>query len=266
MMEENLQPTKSPEAVPWNIRDMVKAALVAIVVTIALGIALGIGMILLVGTTTLQDIASQHLTSTEMLQAIVDTLKTNGHLNIALTVMFIFMVLGEGAIPLGTWLFSVRKYRCRWEALGFRKFDIKNGLLLALIVTAIGIGISTGYEALLQALGWSTSSDIYMPFNTNGIGIALFAIIATVVAPLAEETFFRGFMFQGLKKRYGAGWGIFLSALLFSLAHMSPSGLVPIFILGLMLAWLFNKTQSIWPCIIVHCAYNSIALIFMIIS
>ena len=37
-------------------------------------------------------------------------------------------------------------------------------------------------------------------------------------------------------------------------------------ILGLMLAWLFNKTRSVWPCIIVHCAYNSIALIFMIIS
>jgi membrane protease YdiL (CAAX protease family) len=266
MMEENVQQNMIPEAVPWNIRDIIKAALMAIVVTIVLGIAMGIGMILLVDTTTLQDIASQHLTSTKMLQAIVDTLKANGHLNIALAVMFIFMVLGEGAIPLGTWLFSVRKYRCRWEALGFRKFDIKKGLLLALIITVIGIGISTGYEALLQALGWSTSSDIYMPFNANGIGIALFAIIAAVVAPLAEETFFRGFAFQGLKKRYGCGWGILLSALLFSLAHLSPSGLVPIFILGLMLAWLFNKTQSIWPCIIVHCAYNSIALIFMIIS
>ena len=266
MMEENLQQNQNPEAVPWSIGDIVKAALLAIVVTIVLGIALGIGMILLVGTTTLQDIASQHLTSTDMLQEIVDALKANGRLNIALAVMFMFMILGEGAIPLGTWLFSVRKYRCRWEALGFRKFDIKRGLLLALIITVIGIGISIGYEALLQALGWSTSSDIYMPFNANGIGIAFFAIIAAVVAPLAEETFFRGFAFQGLKKRYGQGWGIFLSALLFSLAHLSPSGLVPIFILGLMLAWLFNKTQSIWPCIIVHCAYNSIALLFMIIS
>jgi uncharacterized protein len=266
MMEENIQQNMIPEAIPWNIRDMVKAALVAIVVTIAIGIALGIGMILLVGTTTLQDIASQHLNSTEMLQTIVDTLEANGRLNITLAVMFIFMVLGEGAIPLGTWLFSIRKYRCKWEALGFRKFDIKKGLLLALAVTAIGIGISIGYEALLQKLEWGTSSDIYLPFNANGIGIAFFAIIAVVVAPLAEETFFRGFAFQGLKKRYGSGWGLFLSALLFSLAHLSPSGLVPIFVLGLMLAWLFNKTRSIWPCIIVHAAYNSIALIFMIIS
>ena len=266
MMEENIQQNTISESVPWAIGDIVKAALVAIVVTIVLGIAMGIGMILLIGTTSLQDIASQHLTTTEMLQEIVDVLKANGRLNITLVILFIFMVLGEGAIPLGTWLFSIRKYRCRWEALGFRKFNIKKGLLLALIITCISIGISIGYEALLQEFGWGTSSDIYLPFNANGIGIAFFAIIAAVVAPLAEETFFRGFAFQVIKKRYGCGWGIFLSALLFSLAHLSPSGLVPIFILGLMLAWLYNKTQSIWPCIIVHAAYNSIALIFMIIS
>jgi len=265
-MEENLQKNQSHEPIPWKIGDVVKAAIVAIVVTIALGTILGIGMILLIGTTTLQDIASQNLNSTEMLQAIVDTLKANGRLNIMLVMLFIFMALGEGTIPLGTWLFSVRKYRCRWENLGFRKFDIKKGLLLALIVTAIGIGISIGYEALLQELGWGTSSDIYLPFNTNGIGIALFAIIAIVVAPLAEETFFRGFLFQGVRKRLKFAWAAIISAAVFSVAHLSPSGLVPIFILGLMLAWLFNKTKSIWPCIIVHCAYNSIALIFMIIS
>ena len=266
MMQENLQQNTKTEAVPWTIGDIAKGALVAIAATVVMGIALGIGMILLIGTKSLQDIASQHLTTTEMLQEIVDVLKANGRLNITLVMLFIFMVLGEGAIPLGTWLFSVRKYRCRWEALGFRKFDVKKGLLLAVIVTAVGIGISAGYEALLQRLGWGTSTDIYLPFNANGIGIALFAITAVVVAPIAEETFFRSFMFQGIRKRLNFAWAAIISAAIFSLAHLSPSGLVPIFILGLMLAWLYNKTQSIWPCIIVHAAYNSIALIFMIIS
>jgi membrane protease YdiL (CAAX protease family) len=265
-LDIEVQQNMSPESVPWAIGDIVKAALVAIAITIVLGIALGIGMILLIGTANLQHIASQNLNSTGILQEIVDTLKDNGRLNITLVMLFIFMVLGEGAIPLGTWLFSVRKYRCRWEALGFRKFDVKKGLLLALIVTAIGVGISIGYEALLQELGWGTSSDIYLPFNANGIGIAFFAIIAAVVAPLAEETFFRGFLLQGIGKRLKFAWAAIISAAIFSLAHFSPSGLVPIFILGLMLAWLYNKTKSIWPCIVVHCAYNSIALIFMIIS
>jgi len=265
-MEDNLQPNQIPEAIPWTIRDIVKAVLVAIAITVVLGIIMGICLIALIGTTTLQDIASYHLDSDEILKVITGILVFNGQINIAVGIMFIFMTLGEGAIPLGAWFFSIRKYRCRWDALGFRKFDVKKGLLLAAAVTALGLAISIGYEELLEALGWGTSSGMFYPFTVNNLGITLFAITAAIVAPLAEETFFRGFAFQGLKKRFGSGWGIFLSALLFSLAHMSPSGLVPIFILGLMLAWLFNKTQSVWPCIIVHCAYNSIALIFMIIS
>jgi len=266
MMDENIQSKTNIEAIPWNIWDIAKAALVAVLITIVLGIILVIAMILLVDTKTLQDIAAQHLSSTDTLKAIVDTLKANGRLNIMLGVLFIFMVLGEGAIPLGTWLFSIRKYKCGWEALGFRKFDIKKGLLLSLAVTAVGIGISIGYEALLQALGWRTSSDLYLPFNANGVGIAFFFVIAAIVAPLAEETFFRGFLFQGVRKRLNFAWATIISAAIFAIGHFSPSGLVPIFILGLMLAWLFNTMKSIWPCIIVHCAYNSIALIFMIIS
>jgi membrane protease YdiL (CAAX protease family) len=266
MMEGNLQQNKSPEAVPWSIGDIAKGALVAIAATVVIGIALGICVIVLIGTTTLQDIASQHLTSTEFLKQIVDTLEANGRLNIALAVMFMFMILGEGAIPLGTWLFSVRKYRCKWEALGFRKFDVKKGLLLAIIITCIGLGIAIGYEALLGTSGTEDSYNVYSPFTANGIGIALFAITAVIVAPVAEETFFRGFMLQGIGKRLGYTWGTVISSALFALAHISPTNLVPIFILGLMLSWIYYKTKSIWPCIIVHAAYNSIALIFMIIS
>lgn len=266
MMESNLQQNTNTEAVPWTIGDIAKGALVAIAAAVAMGIALGICMIVLIGTANLQHIALQHLTSTEMLQAMVDILKANGRINITLVMLFIFMVLGEGAIPLGAWLFSVRKYRCRWEALGFRKFDIKKGLLLAIIITCIGLGISIGYEALLQRLGWGTSSDNYLFFNANGIGIAFFAITAAVVAPLAEETFFRGFMFAGIRKRIGFAWAAIISAAIFAIAHLSTESLVPIFLLGLMLAWLYHKTKSIWPCIIVHAAYNSIGVISMIKS
>ena len=266
MMEESLQQNKGPEAVPWSIGDIAKGAVVAIAAVVIIGIALGVCMIVLIGTTNLQDLASQHLTSAELLKQIVNTLEANGRLNIALIILFIFMILGEGAIPLGAWLFSVRKYRCRWEALGFKKFDIKKGLLLAIIITCIGLGIAIGYEALLGTSGTEDSYNIYSPFTANGIGIALFAITAVIVAPVAEETFFRGFMLQGIGKRLGYTWGTVISSALFALAHISPTNLVPIFILGLMLAWLYNKTKSIWPCIIVHCIYNSIALVFMIIS
>ena len=266
MMQENPQQNTIPDAVPWTIGDIVKGSLVAIAVMFAIAIVIGIGMILLVGMNDLQTLASQHLTSTELLKQIINNIEAKGRLNSTLAILFILMILGEGAIPLGAWLFSIRKYRCKWESLGFRKFDVKKGLLLAIAVIGIGIAISYGYEALLQRLGSDTSTDIYYPFNINGIGIAFFAIIAVLVAPIAEETFFRGFMFQGIKKRIGFPWAAIISAALFAIAHMSAESLVPIFLLGLMLAWLYHKTKSVWPCIIVHAAYNSIGVISMIKS
>ena len=124
-----------------------------------------------------------------------------------------------------------------------------------------------GYEVLIEHLGWGTSSnDMYSFLTTNNTGIAFFATTAAVVAPLAEETFFRGFLLQGIGKRLAFGWAAIISAAIFAVAHFSPSGLIPIFILGLMLAWLFNQTKSVWPCIIVHAAYNSIAVIIMVTS
>jgi membrane protease YdiL (CAAX protease family) len=266
MMQGNPQQNTNLEAVPWTIGDIVKGSLVAIGVMFAIAIVIGIGMILLVGMTDLQNIASQHLTSTELLKQIVNNIEAKGRLNSTLAILFVLMTLGEGAIPLGAWLFSIRKYRCKWESLGFRKFDVKKGLLLAIAIVGIGIAISYGYEVLLQRLGYDTSTDVSFPFSANGIGITFFAIIAVLVAPIAEETFFRGFMFQGIRKRIGFAWAAIISAAIFAIAHMSAESLVPIFFLGLMLAWLYHKTQSIWPCIIVHAAYNSIGVISMIKS
>jgi len=97
----------------------------------------------------------------------------------------------------------------------------------------------------------------------------MLSLLAVLVAPFAEEIFFRGFIFSGIGNRYGYGWGAILSALIFALVHVLTlwqlGVLVPIFLLGLLLAWLYMRTGSIWPCIFTHFAYNTIALLFVVI-
>lgn len=267
-MEENIQQNTTPEAIPWTISDIAKGALAAIGIAIAIGIVLGIPILIIMGTTdpqAMQDIAKQNLTQTEKLQQMLDILKAHGRFNITLILMFAMMMLGEAAIPLGAWLFSARKYHCGWSSLGFKKFDVKKGIGLAILVTVLGLAIAIGWTLLLQKCGIE-ATDTSAMFKGSGIGVALFAILAVFVAPFAEEPFFRGFMFQGIKKRLGFAGAAIISALLFAAAHMDFWNLAPIFILGLMLAWLFNKTQSIWPCILVHFAFNSISVISMVKS
>ena len=84
-------------------------------------------------------------------------------------------------------------------------------------------------------------------------------VFVVVVAPLVEELFFRGFLFQALRNSWGTVLGVAGSAFIFALIHFEFDKFVPLFILGVALAMLFQKTNSLWPCIALHAINNSLA-------
>ena len=96
-----------------------------------------------------------------------------------------------------------------------------------------------------------------------GIGIAIFAVMAIIVlAPIAEEIFFRGFFFAGLRKRWSLWPSALLSGAIFGLVHAptGPTAAIPLAGLGVGLAWLYNKTGSLYPSIFAHFLNNAIAI------
>jgi len=247
--------------ISWTVGDVVRGIAVAIGIVLVIAFGLGLVTVLLIGSGALEELASQDFTFAEF----INLLTREGVFQLWMVILLVGMVVGEGAMPFAAWLFSALKYRCGWRALGFRPFRVRRGLVLAALVVLIGLLISFLYDMLMSALGVEPSFAFPAEFTETGLGLAALAVIAVAVAPVAEETFFRGFLFTGIGNRYGYGWGAVVSALLFSLAHMQPGALLPIFILGLLLAWLYKRTGSIWPCIITHFAYNSLALLFMVI-
>ena len=172
-----------------------------------------------------------------------------------------------GFMLLAVWRLSVVKYRCGWDALGFRSLNVKRASILAVVVIGAALVINLLYGALIEYLGLGPLEPDPVPvrYTEGNLNLAALSFLALIAAPVAEETFFRGFVFAGVGKRLGFGWGAILSALLFALAHIDPGALIPIFFLGLLLAWLYARTRSIWACIFTHCLYNSIALLFVII-
>ena len=263
-MEEKMSEETGLGPIPWTVGDIVKGSALIIAIVIVIAFGLGIGTVLLIGPELQFELGSQNITITEFIREFIDLLAGEGVLQLWLIIVLVAMVVAEGAMPLAAWLFSSAKYKCGWQALGFRPFKVRNGLILAAVVAVVGLLISYLYEMLMTSLGMEPTSPLPPELTQGAVNIALFSIVAVVVAPFAEETFFRGFLFTGIGNRYGYGWGAVISALIFSVVHMQLGALLPIFIFGLFLAWLYMRTGSIWVCIFAHGAFNSIALLFMI--
>ena len=147
-----------------------------------------------------------------------------------------------------------------WKAIGFGPFHwgvlgIGCGLLIA------SYGIIFVHNLILTSLGIDTQAiEISELFGLLDNPIWFF-LVGAIFAPLVEEIFFRGFLFQGLRARYGWISGMLISSMIFAIAHLDPVSLIPTFILGNLLAYLYHRTNSIWPGVILHVLVNTVGLI-----
>ena len=89
----------------------------------------------------------------------------------------------------------------------------------------------------------------------------ILVVVAIVfLAPIAEEVFFRGVVFNAFLREGGRRWAFIGSAALFSLIHLSLVSLVPIFLLGLALAWIYDRTGNLLAPLAMHATVNGISV------
>ena len=143
------------------------------------------------------------------------------------------------------------------EALGLKRFEgrwiwIALGVALgSLIVAAIAEPFLHGGEEQGLAPGdWQP--DRAGAFVAN-------ALVVILVAPFAEELFFRGLGVRVLRF-LGPAVAIGGTALLFGLAHGILGALPPLVAFGAGLAWVRYRSDSVWPCFISHAAFNGIGI------
>lgn len=89
-------------------------------------------------------------------------------------------------------------------------------------------------------------------------------LVIAVAGPILEELLFRGAVEKLLLQQYAPGKAILFSALIFGVFHLNPAQIVPAFLMGLMLGWVYYKTASLIPCIVVHIFNNSLSVYLMI--
>ena len=160
--------------------------------------------------------------------------------------------------------FSAVLYRQPVNALGFVKIY---GLKPYAFAVGMWLMALTILMFWITALNW-LKLDFLLPPDTAqqvmdkaGGNLITTLILVGIVGPIAEEIFFRGFVLPGLMKRFGVTQSLLLSSLLFGIFHFDPGAIVPTFILGLALGWVYLKTGALWPAIFAHGLHNSLAII-----
>ena len=101
----------------------------------------------------------------------------------------------------------------------------------------------------------------------EGIGAGSWSMLALVVlAPLFEELICRGLVLESLRARYGVFVAWFGSSLFFGVMHIQPQLAVNAFFVGLVLAFLYLRTDSLWVAVLLHAFNNAIAYLLLRVS
>ena len=92
--------------------------------------------------------------------------------------------------------------------------------------------------------------------QSGWLGILSIAIFG----PVLEELLFRGAITSALLKKYSPTKAIILSALVFGIFHINPAQIITATLIGLLLGWIYYKTASLIPCILIHILNNSLSV------
>jgi membrane protease YdiL (CAAX protease family) len=102
--------------------------------------------------------------------------------------------------------------------------------------------------------------------SASATNFAILALLLVVIAPIAEEIFFRGFLYRLLRQYLPAWATIAVSACAFAALHGAPSLFPWLFFMGLVFGYVVEKTGSLYSSIVIHAMVNGLAMVGIVVA
>ncbi len=245
-----MEPTDPASAeVTWGLRQILLATVVAVP---ALVVALVVPAIVVLG---LHQVGVIRSLTGHPFKVILP------YYNFATTLAF------YGALLAIVVFFASRRSGRAWARLGIHRAPL--WLVILMPPAALALQILTGLisEFLSPLLGGIKNPQDCTISQAFGGDPYLAVISIAIIAPIVEEIVFRGFIYGGLRPRLGVTLSVLISAAVFALAHtLSVGGSIlllgpSLFIAGLALALVYERSRSLVPGMVLHACFNLIAVV-----
>lgn len=137
------------------------------------------------------------------------------------------------------------------------------GLIVYLILSALLMFVAA---ALLPFIDFNQAQDLGISSPNVQYQYVLAFVSLVVLAPVAEEVVFRGYLFGKLRKFIPTWVAVILTSALFGLVHFQWNVAIDTFALSVVMCLLRLSTGSLWPAILLHMMKNGIAFYFLFIN
>jgi membrane protease YdiL (CAAX protease family) len=100
--------------------------------------------------------------------------------------------------------------------------------------------------------------------RATGWGVVLLVVLVVVGAPIVEELFFRGLVLRSIQARYSDWIAVVGSAVLFALVHFEPITFPALFMFGLVLGYLAQRTRRLGMSVFAHAGFNATTMVLLL--
>jgi uncharacterized protein len=238
--------------VPWNWTDLLIFGIVVVAATIFFSVALMIGFAAFgVSTSVLRQPGSEQ-----------------SFFALVAQVVLFAVLLGYLALQI-----RLRTAAPFWPTIGWRGLSKLRAPRFASYagILAFGFAFAAAIEFLSGVLGTKAKLPIETMFQDRRSAI-LFMVTAVLVAPVIEETIFRGYIYPVVARSFGVATGVIATGVLFGLLHApqlwggwGQIGLLVV--VGIVFTWARAATRTVVASYLLHLSYNSlVCLVFLVAS
>lgn len=186
----------------------------------------------------------------------------------SLFITSLFQTLVIEIICIIIFAFLLKKRGCDpFSSFAFKHISIRRFITWTLLGICIIYAVDAVYTWSCHLLGYKIEAQLVSKLvEKSGENMVLLFFIGSILTPVVEELVFRGIIYQTLKTKLKAWIAMIASAFIFAALHGELPAFIPIFLFGIFMAFVLEKTKSIYMPIALHCLNNLIAFIILFAS